>query len=328
MNPAYRHWLERMQVRLTAATALAVAWFACWQLVRPWDPQAALAFLPDWGYGRLATYAGVIWVIAAGCAVLTLSAPPHGALLATLVGAVGTSLHSGPMRTLLWRWQDDEGPLFALLAVEVLLLALILLGAMILIGLVRGLFRRLRPGWVWSAPDGEQSPAPPANPSRSWASKVWQLLRSRPSELRASALRGMGCLLMELALAVIVLVFTFRSTDRGQIAFALAASYFVAALVADHVFPVRSSLPIWLGPIIMAFVVFMLGSTEGAAAGGMWRDDLMVARGLPLRAALPVDWFSWGGAGALAGFAVSHRLHLAARAKQQAEAKEAKKGKP
>ena len=129
---------------------------------------------------------------------------------------------------------------------------------------------------------------------------------------------------MELALAVVLLVFTFRSTDRGQIAFALAGSFFVAALVADHVFPVSSVVPIWLGPIIMGTVVFILGGTAGAGGGLVWRDALIVGEGMPLRAALPVDWLAWGGAGAVAGFGLSRRLHFASRARKEKEAKREK----
>lgn len=329
MNPSSRHLLEKWQVRIAAAVALAVAWFACWQLVSPPDTQGVLAFLPDGHYGRLSTYAGLVWAISFGCAVLTLSAPPEGALLAALVGAIGLSLRGGPMRALLWRWQSDPGRLFSLLAAELVALGGVLAGAMIVIALVRSAARRIRPRWVWTEPasgEGEASPAPAAaqRPFRSWLQNTLDWLRGRSRRGKPTALHALGCLLMELALAVILLVFTFRSTDRGQIAFALAASFFVGALVADHVFPIGSVVPIWLGPIIMGMAVFILGGTTGAASGLIWRDALIVARGMPLRAALPVDWLAWGGGGAVAGFWMSRRLHFAALAGEEKEAKKEK----
>lgn len=332
MNPSSRHLLEKWQVRIAAAVALAVAWFACWQLVSPRDTQGVMAFLPDGQYGRLSTYAGLVWAISFGCALLTLSAPPEGALLAALVGAIGLSLRGGPMRALLWRWQSDPGRLFSLLAAELVVLGGVLAGAMIVIALVRSAARRIRPGWVWSEPASGEVEAPPApaapaaaqRPFRSWLQNTLDLLRGRSRGGKATALHALGCLVMELALAVILLVFTFRSTDRGQIAFALAASFFVGALVAGHVFPVGSAVPIWLGPIIMGTVVLILGGTAGAASGLIWRDALIVARGIPLRAALPVDWMVWGGGGAVAGFWMSRRLHFASRAGEEKEAQKEK----
>lgn len=329
MRQVYQYWLEKWQVWITAAAALGLTWFACWHWVSPWDPNGALAFLPGGSYGRLGAFAGVIWAIALGCAALTLSAPPEGALLAVLVGAVGLSLRGGPMRALLWQWQPDQGRLFSLLALEVVALAAILGGAMALIALARRAARQIHAGWVWAEPATEKS-GPPSRPTTaqwilgSWFRNILASLRgaSRPTQTRV--VQALGCLLMELALAVILLVFTFRSTDRGQIAFALAGSFFVAALLADHVFPVRSAVPIWLGPVLMGAAVFALGGAADTGSGTIWRDALIVARGLPLRAALPVDWLAWGGGGAVAGFWISRRLHFAALARKEAEAKKDK----
>ena len=122
---------------------------------------------------------------------------------------------------------------------------------------------------------------------------------------------------------MILLVFSFRSTDRGQIAFALAGSFFVAALVADHVFPVRSPVAVWIGPILIGVVVFLLGRGAGAGDELLWRNALTVARGLPLRAALPADWLAWGCGGAVAGFWLSRRLHFATLRKQEPATKKA-----
>ena len=135
-----------------------------------------------------------------------------------------------------------------------------------------------------------------------------------------------GAALMELAVAVILMVFTFRSTDRGQVAFALAASFFVAALTAHYIFPVRCSLPFCVGPIFMGLVVFVLGTIgAGGAPGPAWHNALVVARSLELRAAMPVDWLCLGCGGAVAGFWLSRRLRYGRMLREKA-AKEAESG--
>jgi len=298
MNPQQRHWLEKTQVQVTAAIAMVFAWFVCWRAVTPWEAQGVLSFLPDGAYARLAAYAGVVWGIALLCAVLTLSGPPEGALLATLVGAAGLSLRSEPARMMLWRWEANSGRVFCLLAVEVLALAGILAGAMVVIALTRAAGGRLFPRLTWAGEQPESDSSSPAAAGRGHkANRLPQMI---------------GAGLLEIAVALTLLVYTFRSTDRGQIAFALAASFFVGALAAHWAFPIRSSIPFWLGPILMAVVVFALGSAGAKGSSGpAWYNVLIVARRIPLRAALPVDWLAWGGGGAVAGFWLSRRIRHA-----------------
>ena len=89
MNPRFRHLLEKIQVQLTAAAAAVLACLVGWPFIRPWDPHGALAFVPEGQWLRLLIFAAEIWVLAAGCAVLTISARPEGALLTALVGGAG-----------------------------------------------------------------------------------------------------------------------------------------------------------------------------------------------------------------------------------------------
>ena len=310
MSPQLRHWLEKVQVQATAAVAFAVMWFMCWPLVRPWDPQGALAFIPAGNYAGFAVFAALMLALAAACALLTLPARPEGALLAVLVGAAGLSLHSGPMRTLLWEFQDSPQRLFTRLAIEALLMAAVLVAAVVVILLIRGAFRRLVPRWVWGEPAepaaarGEQGNAP-----------------SRSSQSAgATAARAGACLLMEMAAATVLLVLTFRSPDRGQVAFALAGSFFLSALIAHQTFPARTAAACWLGPAIMAVAVFAVGALAASYPDKpTWHAALMVAQRLPLRAALPVDWLSLGGAGAVAGYWLSRRFHYARTHHKQEE---------
>ncbi len=291
MSHHRRHLLEKVQVQVAAAAALAIVYFLIAPALRPWEPVGATAFVPMGDYGRFVVFAVAVWAISAGCAALTLSARPEGALLATLVGVAGFSFASGPMRMLLWRWEGNFGRLFALLSAEVLAMAVVVLGAMIVIVLVRAGLHRLLPKVTW------KNPALTAKSTDKQAGKT-------------QVMHAAGAVIMELAVAMLLLVITFRSTDRGQIAFALAASFFIAALAAHQTFPIRTVVPLWFGPIIMAVLVFALGwvGASGGGSGPVWQSALMSARNLPLRAALPVDWLALGSGGAVAGFWLSSRM--------------------
>ncbi len=292
MSHHKRHLLEKVQVQVAAAAALAVVYFLIAPALGPWELGGATAFVPMGDYGRLAVFAVVVWAISAGCAALTLSARREGALLATLVAVAGFSFASGPMRMLLWRREGDFARLFALLSAEVLALAAIVLVAMVVIALVRAGLHRLAPKLAW------KYPSPAANSADNQTGKT-------------QVMYAAGAVIMELAVAMLMLIITFRSTDRGQIAFALAASFFVAALAAHQTFPIRTVVPVWFGPILMAVLVFALGwvgAGGGSGLGPAWQSALMAARNLPLRAALPIDWMSFGASGAVAGFWLSSRM--------------------
>ncbi|MDY7009797.1 MAG: hypothetical protein SVV80_03490 [Planctomycetota bacterium] len=292
MSHQKRHLLEKVQVQIAAVAALAVVYFLIAPALSPWESGGATAFVPMGDYKGLVIFAVAVWALAAGCAVLTLSARPEGALLATLVAVAGFSFRSGSARTLLWRWDGNLPRLFALLSAEVLILAVVAIGAMVVIAMVRAGMCRLVPKLT------RKYPAPTAKSAGERTGKT-------------RVMHAAGAVIMELAIAMLLLVITFRSTDRGQVAFALAASFFVSALAAHQIFPIRTVVPLWFGPILMAVLVFALG-WAGSNAGGVgpaWQSALISARNLPLRAALPVDWMALGAGGAVAGFWISSRMH-------------------
>jgi hypothetical protein len=288
-----RHFLEKLQVQIASVGALAAVYFLIAPALRPWEPGGVIAFVPMGDYGRLAIFAVAVWIISACCAAMTISARPEGSLLATIIGVAGFSFASGPMRMLLWQWDGHFGKLFALLTAEVFAMAAVILGAMAVIRLVRAGMRRSFPKLTWGAP------IPAAKTAESQSGKT-------------QAMHAVGAVVMELAIAMLLLVVTFRSTDRGQIAFALAASFFVASVVAHQIFPIRISAPLLLGPILMAVLVFGFGwAGLGGDGNSGWFAAQMVAQNLPLRAALPIDWMTLGTGGAVAGFWLSSRMHEA-----------------
>jgi hypothetical protein len=95
-----------------------------------------------------------------------------------------------------------------------------------------------------------------------------------------------------------------RSSDRGQILFALLAGNFLATLVAYQVFPSRSRWAAWASALAAGVVFYVLAAVGAPRTGaGAW---VFVAN---CSQALPIDWITAGLGGALLGFWGSSRLH-------------------
>lgn len=315
MRPENQHLAEKIQVRVAAVLAGVVSWWAIWCLVGPMDRQAAWAFFADGSLGRLAVFAAMVWALAAACAVLSVSSRPEGAILATLVGVAAMSVRSGPARNLLGTGEEAReavNGVFALLASELLVLAAVLAGAVLVVHVVRALVRPLAGSWFWSPP-----PAEPAAERGQGKGGKGDRAKAAPPQQRLIGVAGF--LAVELAVAVILLNVTFRSTETGQIAFALVSSFFVATFAAHLAFPIRSSIPCWLGPVLVGALVLALGALgQFTGPGPLWRRAILVAASVPMRAALPVHWIGLGCGGAVAGFWASCRFREAPQEQSKA----------
>jgi len=310
MTPENQHLAEKIEVRVAAVVAALVSWWAIWLLVGPMDPQAAWVFFADSGVPRLAVFAAMVWALAAICAVLTVSSRPEGGILATLVGVSAMSVRSGPARNLLGTGAEAEehiNGVFALLCGEMLVLAAIMAGVVVVVYVVRALVRPLAGKWFWSPPA-----AAPAREGDGGKAKGRKASEEKATPGRSGLVGAAGHLAVELAVGLILLNVTFRSTETGQIAFALASSFFVGAFAAHMMFPIRSSIPCLLGPVLVGTLVLALGALGNyAGPGPLWSRAIMVASSIPLRAALPVQWIGLGCGGAVAGFWASCRFREA-----------------
>jgi hypothetical protein len=94
-------------------------------------------------------FAAAVWVLAGACALVTISARPEGALLASLIGAGGMSLRSAAVRPLLWR---DLGSLHGQFIADMLILVAVVLVALVVVALVRWAIGWVRPRWLWRSP--------------------------------------------------------------------------------------------------------------------------------------------------------------------------------
>lgn len=327
MNQRQHHGLEKIELQLAAAAAMAAAYFIFWPLLRQGDPLAALSFLAGDGWGRLWAFAAVFWILAAGCAVLTLSARPQTALIAALFGAGGLSLRSPQMRTLFWKNPDSLGSLYGTLAVELLLLAAIFVVGMLVVAAVRAVARLFCRSLLWQgavteAADVSDAEVAFADDNRSvfWGDVLFlvRLCRlgfiavapkdgrqQRKAGKKALARTGM-CLLLSLVISATLLLSLIRSPDRGQVLFALAGSFLVGGLIAHQVFPAPLGGAAWLLPVAAGLVAYALGAASAVSTAPQgWMNVQLVAR------ALPLDWLTAGGGGAMLGYWISARMHEA-----------------
>jgi hypothetical protein len=327
------HWLEKLQVQLTAAGVLVVAYFLVWRLIRPADPTGAVAFVATGALRDAGLLAAVVLVLTVVGGVTTLTARPEGAMTAVLLGLGGVSLHSGPMRTLLWVRQDDLGALYWQMAAETVLLGAILAAAAVVLhGLRRAVGGRLG-RWAWrdllgdfderrqreyvrfvaAGKNADGADAYDDLPLKIVGGGFARIIVERWGAARRGrsgasggdevARRGM-CFALLVAAGLALVWLLARSVDRGQVLFAVFGGCFLATMLAYMVFPMRFSLPAWAGPILVGVASYVLAATGSLESGqGAWMNVPACYQ------ALPLDWLTGGVGGALLGYWVASRMH-------------------
>ncbi len=308
------HFIEKIQVEIAAAAGFAVMYFLLWPTIKPWDVDGAVVFLPIGAGYNLLAFAGVVWLLAAMCAALTISARPEGALLATLIGVGGASVHSNPMRLLLMRFEQDLGDLLSPLVWELAAMAGIIIVALLVIHIVRAAARTVVPKWMHRQIDRSGKPRKLDIDTANMTLLDWipgvRLMRHGPISLAMiknaaakGATRSLSGFGLTLLLGLALLHITAFSTDRGQVLFSLAISFFIAAGLANSFFPAGFSAPCWLAPLVLG-AAFYLRSSGIAPTGQLtWTQADCFTH------ALPIDWLAAGCGGAIGGYWLSCRLH-------------------
>lgn len=290
------HWLEKLQVQLASAVALGIVYFGLYRYFRPWDPDAAIAFLPYGSFAQLALLAGVVWGLAAVAALLTTHSRPEGAMVAALIGASGFALRSPPMRTLLWQQPDGYRGLFLQLVGETALLAVVMLVAVAIIAGVRRAIAAVKPEWVWQNPMAGASPAskqPGGEGRRTAGSSTGRFVSD------SACCMGLG-----LVVSVVLVLVLLRSPDRGQVIFSLLAANLLGVLVAHQVFPARTTVAAWLAPMLVGMAFYVLAAVSSIHSGpNAWASVDLTAT------ALPIDWMTAGAGGGVLGYWISERIH-------------------
>jgi hypothetical protein len=307
----HRHLLEKLQVQLTAAAALVAMYFGVWHAVSPWNSAGPMTFVPTGSYGELGMLAAAVLVLAAAVGLLTTTARPEGAVLAAVIGAGGVALRSPQMRGLLWERTGSLAPLYQQLMLETAMLGAVMLAAILVVGLVRGLVAVVRPGWVWRDPVAAArqltgAPSARAGLVRGALGVLLVRLRGGPGSpsMGEQAARCLGMAAIAAGISGALVFVLLQSPDRGQVLFALLAATFVGMFVAHQVMAVPCGIVAWVVPLGLAMGMYALSSrfdvgTEPQA----WTTVPFYAR------ALPIDWMTAGLGGGFLGYWLSERLH-------------------
>jgi len=331
MEHHHHHVLEKLQVQVITVAGLLAVYFLAWPIVRPpHDPLSPMVFLPLGGLATMAAFAGVFCVLVAVCAVVTIAVRPVAGLLAATLAAGGVSLRSERIFDLLCVRKADIAGLYTELMLEAVMLALLAAVAALIVFLVRRLIATVRPTWIWTDPVAELTAEQrdsagdaPMDKAKliplDFLAAIYAYLRSLMVTAGKSASRKAGlreaipvavgrclaCTAVASVIAILLLMALMRSADRGQIIFALVASFTIAVFVGHQLFPQPYALVIWALPMVIAVGFYVVAWAVAPAAGEVtnWAKVNMLFR------ALPVDWLTAGGGGALLGFWASQRVH-------------------
>ena len=120
---------------------------------------------------------------------------------------------------------------------------------------------------------------------------------------KETIIRSFGFLVLGTAIAVVTILLSMRSSDRGQVLFSLLASFVLAVILSHQVFPGAYSIAAWLMPPVTAVMFYSLAANEITAGPQAWMAVPAYSR------ALPVDWLTAGCGGAVLGYWICRRLH-------------------
>lgn len=323
---------EKVQVQLAAVAALAVVYLGLWHRFWPWDPQSAVAYLPAAAHAQLLGFAAMVLVLAAAVAVLTMSTRPQGALLVVLIGAGGISLRSPQIRALFWAHPGQFQWVFGQLLLESLVMAVVLGAAYLVILTVRGALRSIMPGVAWKSPIQQLT----AEQRETLAQKirsgqlrdthfvgpvgmVIEAARSAAEQkiaqdiekdgeraiARSHWTHAAGCAGLTFVISVVAMFLLMQSGDRGQVIFALFASFLVGSLAGHQLVPTRWGAVLPATPLAAAVLFYALAAYASIAVPSpqAWMAIPKYAQ------ALPIDWLTAGSGGAVVGYWISSRLH-------------------
>jgi hypothetical protein len=212
--------------------------------------------------------------------LLTSSVRPEAGLFAACIGLAALSTRGGPMRCTL---QGHTTPhIFLDLALELAALSLLLLIAATVMRLIG---RRIAPRQA--APGGDDL-------THKFAAAAVQIF-----------------------LTVLCLLILAQSDAKAQVLCAVFIASWVGAAAAHTLFPLRTSLCFWTGPLVAGLLGYLVAY---ASARG---DPSLIPIGItnhPLARPLPLDYASLGPAGALLGYWMSGKWHVARQLEQHSPA--------
>jgi len=329
------HWIEKLQVQLAVAVAIVATYCLIWPVVEPPDPAEPVTFIAVGGWRGVSILAVLSAALAVVCGALTVAARPQSAAMVLVFGLGGLSLRSAPMRTLLFVRQGDLPAMYWGMLVEFLLLLGLLLAGASIAGLVRQGVGHLFPRCLWRDPLAGLTEEQRTAHNLAMAEKrrdEWSVALKLtlvgglfgwgfvpvgsggrlPG--KETAVRGVLCFLVTLVVSSVLMLLLMRSTDRGQILFALVAGNFVGVWLAQQAVPTRLNLVAWTVPLVLGAALYVLAATSIVLEGaGAWKQIPTYAQ------ALPIDWATAGVGGSMLGHWVSLRMREARFIEQEDE---------
>ncbi len=319
MKTARPYWLEKFQVYVGSAIALAAVYLLIGPALTPSDPLSPYTLAGCWGFGSFVAFAVMLFVVAAIAGAVTVSARPAVAMLIVFIAAGGVCLRSESIHPALWAHQSNLAGLYRGFVLELILLILVIGVCAVVVGVVRRFVGSVRPGWKWNdmhanltATERDKLGAD-VDLTSGWLSYEPVVLLARGREggqknlhqiLPAIFGRSAACLAGGTFLAIILLLILMRSGERGQVLFAIFCSSMLAVLVVHKLLPTPWLSVAWIMPLLVGLIFSLLSAT--AVIG----DDTLAWLSVPLYGlALPIDWVAGGGAGSMVGYWTSTRIH-------------------
>jgi len=293
MIPERIHWMEKLQVQVAVVGAVGAVFLHFWRCAQTTAPVGPATFLPTGSTGGLLGAGVMFLVLAVVCGLVTVTSRPEGALAAALLGLGGISLRSRSVELLFQQREGEFAAVYGQMGLELVVLAAIVLAGIGAILAIRWLVARVRPGWLWRDPtEGLAAPVEESG--------------------RKKLLASLACVGMTVVIAAVLVPVLMRSSLRGQIVFAVLASSTVAVLIAHQIQPAPVGMLIWLAPVGVGVLYYVLGAIW--VGDGGWMGIRVQAQ------ALPIDWVAAGGGGATLGYWISARMHEVKLLEQEEEA--------
>jgi hypothetical protein len=105
-------------------------------------------------------------------------------------------------------------------------------------------------------------------------------------------------------------MFLIAQTDaKAQVLAAVGISSFLGACAAYYMYPISPSPWLWTGPLVVGCVGYILAYFEVSPADSIWQTGHLTQTLAPLARPLPIDYATFGPAGAILGYWLSRRWH-------------------
>ena len=221
----------------------------------------------------------VLWICVALCTVIATRVRFDAGLFAACVGLATLSIRGGPMRYVIQNAMElgNGRSVFLGMIVELLVL-----------------FGFLSLAWfgLWALHRGGRLEG--------------DALRDGLADREHSLGERVTAAAIQVVTMALLLLLLARVDDKKQVLIAVGLSSFLATLLAYTFSPVRPSVWFWAGPLFVGIVGYAAAYQNWGRGGpSFWKAGLGAGMLAPLGRPLPLDYASFGPAGAIFGYWVS-----------------------